>query len=389
MAGALSTTLIIALFAGTALHPPLPRRSTPFSLPFAITWWINEAPVLGLWWLALGTWETLRAPQHGPWWWVVAALTALDVALLARLLLRGRTVRPVLAAALRDAYGPAGEPPRSRVSWWRILLVPFLSWRPDVRRLRGRRYGPGGGAHRLDVVVPRRPPAGPRPVLVYFHGGGFVMGSKALGGRPLLNRLAAQGWVCVSANYRLRGATYAERLDDTRSVLQWVREHAEELGADPGAVLLSGGSAGAHLAAMTALVGEEVDDVGVRGVVGMYGYYGAVDHSLPSGTDVGDNARPDAPPFLLLHGAQDTLVRKEDVRELATRLRTASTSPVVHAEPPGTNHNFDFFPSLRWASVGDAVDRFVHLALGGGRPAGRQAVGSSRKTGMSRSHRSW
>lgn len=369
MAGALSTTLVIALFAATALHPPLPRRSTPFSPQFAITWWINEVPVLGLWWLGLGTWETLRAPRADPWWWLVLTLTALDVALLALLLLRGRTVRPVLGAALRDGYGPAGEPPRSPVPWWRILLVPWLSRRSDVRRLRGRRYGPGGRAHRLDVALPRRPRTGRRPVLVYLHGGGFVMGSKALGGWPLLHRLAAQGWVCVSANYRLRGATYAERLDDTRAVLEWVRDRADELGADAGAVVLSGGSAGAHLAVMTALVGEDVDGVRVRGVVGMYGYYGPVDHSVPGGTAVGDHARPDAPPFLLLHGALDTLVRKEDVRELATRLRAVSTSPVVHAELPGTNHNFDFFPSLRWAAVGDAVDRFVHLALGEPGPA--------------------
>ncbi|AXH95309.1 alpha/beta hydrolase [Ornithinimicrobium avium] len=363
MVGALSTTLLVALFAVTALHPHRPARSTPFNLQFAISWWINEAPVIALWWLALGTGVTLVGPRDSPWWWVVVGLVVADVVLLVWLLLRARAARPALGAALIEEYGARGRPGRTPTPWWRILVLPVMSWRPDVRRIRDRRYGPAGRAHLLDVYVSRRSPTTGGPVLVYLHGGGFVMGSKRLGGRPLLERLASRGWVCVSANYRLRGASYAERLDDTRAALDWVRGHAEDLGGEPAAVFLAGGSAGAHLAATTALVGKEVRGVAIVGVVGMYGFYGQVDNSLPGGTVVADHARPDAPPFLILHGALDTLVRREDVRETAQRLAAVSRSPVVHVEMPWANHNFDFFPSLRLGAVCDAVIRFAELTL--------------------------
>src|SRR5699024_134158 len=137
--------------------------------------------------------------------------------------------------------------------WWRLLL-PVLSWRPGVRRVRNVQYGPARRGNRLDVYVSRRERVGgPGPVLVYSHGRG---GSRLLGAHALIYRLAARGWVCVTVGRRQLGAGPDEQLDDTRTALAWVREHAASYGGDPDRIVGVGGSAGANLTATAALTGS-------------------------------------------------------------------------------------------------------------------------------------
>jgi acetyl esterase/lipase len=353
------TALIVALFAVMALRPPMPRHSTPFNLQFALGWLINEQPFLGLWWLLAGTLPTLIQPQPGLWWWLVAGLAALDTLLLARIAIRARSARPALSTAFRAAYGSRGVPRYTRPAWWRIMLVPIIAWRPAVRRIRNLRYGPARRGNRLDVYVSRRHKRTGAPVLVYFHGS-FRMGNKMVGARPLIYRLAAQGWVCVSANRRLR-AGYADQLADARAAVAWVRDNAEAYGGDPGTVFVAGGSAGAHLAATAAL-----SDTEVSGVIALYGYYGDVGQSGAELTSPQDCINPGAPPFLVVHGALDTLVLPEEARGFADQLRAVSRQPVVYAELPGTQHNFDFFHSLRTHTVTDAIVRFTELTMEAG-----------------------
>ena len=194
---AFNTTLILALFAAMALRPPMPRHSSPFNLPFVLGWWINEVPLVGLWGIIAGTTGTLTHPEPvcgGGW---LPHFTAVDVLLLGWIAVRARSARPALSVALQTVYGPRATPRYTRPAWWRLLL-PVISWRPDVRRIRNRGYGPARRGNRLDVYVSRRvrAGAGPAPVLVYFHA---AFGSKMLGSRALIYRLAAQGWVCVAA----------------------------------------------------------------------------------------------------------------------------------------------------------------------------------------------
>lgn len=379
MTGALTTTLIVGLHALLAFRPPRPRHSTPFNLQFAFGWWINEIPVFGLYWLLSGTTAVLQLRTDAPVWWVVVVVGLLDVAVLVQLGLRMRFARPVLTAALAEAFGPGAAPRYSRPVWWRVLLAPFISWRPDVRRIANRQYGTGRG-RRIDLYVARRAeaarrsgesgrsgrpggsgwPGEPRagaPVLLYLHPGGFRLGSKMLGGKPLLYRLAAQGWLVASADYRLFRADYADQLADTRAALAWLRENAGAHGGDPDTVFLAGGSAGAHLAATAALSGDEV-----AGVIGLYGYYGSVGPG-PGPRSPQQCLNPAAPPFLIVHGEVDTLVRREDARAFAENLRAVSRRPVAYAEVPGMHHNFDFFHSPRFSAVIDTVERFTELVL--------------------------
>lgn len=360
MTSAFNTTLILALFAAMALRPPMPRHSSPFNLQFVLGWWINEVPLVGLWWIIAGTIGTLTHPEPSWWWWLVAAFTAVDVLLLGWIAVRARSARPALSAALQTVYGPRATPRYTRPAWWRLLL-PVISWRPDVRRIRNRGYGPARRGNRLDVYVSRRGRAGAgpapvsTPVVVYFHA---AFGSKMLGSRALIYRLAAQGWVCVSAGRRQFRASYRDQLADARAALAWVRDNAAAYGGDPDRIFASGGSAGAHLAATAAMTGSDV-----AGVIGLYGYYGGIGAG-PGPTSPQQVINPDAPPFFIVHGTLDTLVPNHEARAFADRLRAVSDRPVVYAELPGAQHSFDVFQSIRFHAVTDAILRFAELTLG-------------------------
>jgi len=99
-----------------------------------------------------------------------------------------------------------------------------------------------------------RPGDEPAPVLVYFHGGGWVLGSLNThhGVCATLARLA--GCVVCSVDYRMAPEhRFPAALDDAWAVTTWVAEHAEELGGAPGALAVGGDSAGGNLAAVCAL----------------------------------------------------------------------------------------------------------------------------------------
>lgn len=376
MTGALTTVLILALHTVMALSPPRPRHSMPVNLQFAFGWMINELPVFGLYWLLAGTTAVLQVRTESPVWWVVVALCLLELAALVQLGLRMRLARPALTAAIEEVFGPGTGPRYSRPAWWRILVVPFISWRPDVRRIANRQYG-SGRQHRIDLYVRRGsvadrrsrgtpggtpPDTGGAPVLLYLHSGGFRIGSKVLGSQPLLYRFAARGWVVASADYRLFRADYSDQLADVRAALAWLRTEAERLGGDPAKLFVAGGSAGAHLAATAALTGDDV-----AGVIALYGYYGSVGPG-PGPRSPQECLTPEAPPFLVVHGSRDTLVLREDARAFAADLNAVSRQPVGYAELPDAQHNFDFFHSVRFSAVVDAVQRFTELVLAGSEP---------------------
>ncbi|MGW2155901.1 alpha/beta hydrolase [Nonomuraea sp. NPDC001699] len=120
-------------------------------------------------------------------------------------------------------------------------------------------------------------------MLIHLHGGGYSGGHKNSQSLPLLHHLASQGWVCVSANYRLRPqAQHPDHLIDLKKIIAWVREHAHEYGADPSTLFVAGSSAGGHLAAPAALTpndpafqpGFEHADTSVTGVIYLNGWYG-------------------------------------------------------------------------------------------------------------------
>jgi len=95
---------------------------------------------------------------------------------------------------------------------------------------------------------------GKLPIVVYFHGGGWVIGSIA-SHDGICRALAAEvGAVVVSVGYRLGPEhRFPAAVDDALLATRWVSEHAAELGGDPSRLAVAGDSAGGNLAATTAL----------------------------------------------------------------------------------------------------------------------------------------
>lgn len=144
-------------------------------------------------------------------------------------------------------------------------------------------YGPHE-QHRLDVHTGKyRRSDGPMPVVMYFHGGGFVAGNRR-GSRNVSDYFASLGLVGVNATYRLAPqAKWPAGSEDVGRAVAWVRENIGEYGGDPNRIYVIGKSAAAfHVAEYAfrpAVAGAEGPPV--SGVVLVSGTYSA-DNSDPS-----------------------------------------------------------------------------------------------------------
>jgi acetyl esterase/lipase len=368
--GYLIGTGLIAIYVLFALAAPKPRHSSPMRASFWLGYLVNELPFLGFFILVAST--TLAVAQQDiatPVGWIGLGLAILATAGLVVIVRRALRA----GAAVDEALIEAGLPPRPRrrLPIARILFWPFAFPHPGVERLTNIRYGDAGRANLLDVYRSRSRPTG-GPTLIHLHGGAFRVGKKSRETRPLFNRLARQGWVCVSANYRLR-VGLVDPLIDVKKVIAWVRRHGSEYGADPRVVFVAGSSAGGHLASAAALTandpalqpGFEDADTSVTAVVSLYGYYGSVGSGEEPSSPMALDAHG-APPFFVVHPERDTLVIVEDARRFVEHIRTTSPSPVVYAELPGAQHAFDYFYSIRFEAVIDGIEAFADWVLSRG-----------------------
>ncbi len=109
-----------------------------------------------------------------------------------------------------------------------------------------------GAAGPLEWRLYRPATPGPHPVVVYFHGGGWVLGSHD-SDDPLCRDLCQRsGALIVSVNYRhAPEARFPAAVDDGLAAVRWVGEHAVALGGIPGELAVAGWSAGANVAAVT------------------------------------------------------------------------------------------------------------------------------------------
>jgi len=100
--------------------------------------------------------------------------------------------------------------------------------------------------------------AGGRPILVWYHGGGFVIGDLETADRTCRKLAKGTGAVVVSVDYRLAPEhPYPAPLDDCWTAVQWTATHAEELGGDAARIAVGGDSAGGNLAAVCALLARD------------------------------------------------------------------------------------------------------------------------------------
>jgi acetyl esterase len=120
-----------------------------------------------------------------------------------------------------------------------------------ARVIDGTYQGPRG-AQPLRIYIPDSD--GPLPVVVYFHGGGFVGGGLSVVDEPARALANDVGAIVVAAGYRRAPEhKFPAATDDTFAGLRWVADHAADFGGDPARIAVMGDSAGGNLAAVAAL----------------------------------------------------------------------------------------------------------------------------------------
>jgi len=398
----LAASVVGAWFTWNAFRP-IYRPAPVALLSFFAGWLTTELALHHIAWQVLLTAVFVWAGALRGWpGWLGLAVSLASWVGLARCWTDARAAEDIVERALRaglgerygDAIVPAVGERLAPAVHWRELAMPFPIRHPEVERIRNLVYVRAGDLDlKLDVYRRRDCPRG-CPTLLQIHGGGWVVGSKDEQGIPLMLHLASHGWVCVSVNYRLSPrATFPEPVIDVKHAIRWIREHGPEYGADPEFLVVTGGSAGGHLAALVALTGNDPEyqpgfeevDTSVRGCVSFYGVYDFTDRhghyrnpglarllerrvmkaTLEEARDAYEKASPMsrvrscAPPFFVIHGDRDTLVPVDEARRFVAALRAAGGAPVIYAEIPGAQHAFEIFRSLRTTFVVHGVERFL------------------------------
>jgi acetyl esterase/lipase len=402
----LAVSLVGAWFTVNAYRPS--RRWQLLTLSFFAGWFTSELAVFHVAWQAAATVVFVWLGALESWQGIAGLVITLVswAGLLGLQLGSGRSatvmenaLREGLGADYRSVIGPGLDERLARRVSRRHLLLPFYLRDRRVERVKNIRYAQGAGRrHLLDVWRPKGD-VERAPVLFQIHGGAWMVGDKGQQALPLMLHVAAEGWVCVAANYRLSPrVSFPDHLIDCKLALRWIREHVAEYGGDPDFVVVTGGSAGGHLAALLALTpnnpefqpGFEDVDTSVTACVPFYGVYDLVEEFDPRGragargVRVGhwfarriagvtieedrerfvqsspiSHAGPHAPPFFVIHGTSDNLVPVEQARRFVAALRAASRQPVLYAEIPRASHAFEVFHSVRTENVVNGVDRFL------------------------------
>lgn len=219
----------------------------------------------------------------------------------------------------------------------------------------------------------------PLPVLVFVHGGSWRWGDPDDYGF-VARALAPEGFLVVLAGYRLgEDGRYPAMLEDTAAAVAWAHANAARLGGDPARIVLAGHSAGAYNVVQVALeerwlAAAQVPEESIGGVIGLAGPYdfhpfdsnstrasfgsvGAGAESQPV-----NHARDGAPPMLLVHGEQDTLVKPRNTRALAAAMEGAGgmAETVFY---PAMDHNAPLIAlAAPWRDRRDVARRIAGFA---------------------------
>jgi acetyl esterase/lipase len=290
---------------------------------------------------------------------------------------------PRRRAALRASTALA-VPALAGCSWGGVLASVTPA---DAREYEGLAYG-DDPRQRLDLVVPAGvSPATPAPTVVFFYGGSWNRGSRT-DYRFVGRALASRGLVVAVADYRVYPQVrFPDFLRDSAAAVAWVVTRAAAYGGDPRRVIVMGHSAGAYNAAMLALDGRWLAEVGLgpdalAGLVGLAGPYDFqpirnrevqpvfFHPDYPSGSQPIEHTRGFGRPVFLGAAASDTLVDPQrNTAQLARRLREDGT-PVVERHYERANHATliaAFTPAMHWvAPVLDDVATFVADGISGG-----------------------
>jgi acetyl esterase/lipase len=207
----------------------------------------------------------------------------------------------------------------------------------------------------LDIYSPEGDTETHRPVILWFHGGGFRPGNDKKQDYivKFSKDFAKRGYVCVSINYRIRenpkddkAGTMKDAMKDAMAGLNWIRANREKLGIDLKKIIVGGGSAGGML---TVNFGFR-DKTGIIGLVNLWG--SPEPAYLFSAIDKND------PPMIIIHGTEDKILPFEYAVNLEKQLEA---SQVRHEFVPleGAGHT----PMKQYDAFEGKISEFLFSLL--------------------------
>ena len=256
--------------------------------------------------------------------------------------------------------------------------------KPEIGSIVNRDMQGPGGSLPLRIYTPNG--TGPFPLMVFFHGSGFVVCGLDTHDAMCRNLCAGTGSVVVSVDYRLAPEhKFPAAPDDCLAATRWVADNASALNGDGGRIMVAGDSAGGNLAAVTAL---RIRDEGGPRLIGQMLIYPVTDYFQPGTPSMTENAEgygltrdgmiwfwnhyvrsaadgvhPHASPLrsATLAGLPSAYVAtaeydplRDEGEHYADAMRAVGV-PVEMKRFAGMNHGFFFFPGLV-DTAGQAMD---------------------------------
>ena len=224
--------------------------------------------------------------------------------------------------------------------------------------------------NKVDLYLPRGTDR-PAPVLVYIHGGGWVGGSKESSVLRLVPWME-MGWAVVNVQYRLGEVSLAPAaVEDCLCALRWFIRNAGNYNIDPERIVVTGNSAGGHLALTTGMVPASAgldgqcpgsETLSVAAIINWYGITDVGDlldgpntkryavewmGSMPNRFEIADRVSPltyvraGLPPILTIHGDADPTVPYQHGVQLHEELTKVGVSNQLHTVPGGRHGGFN------------------------------------------------
>jgi acetyl esterase/lipase len=266
---------------------------------------------------------------------------------------------------------------------------------------------PGWRPMKLDLYLPPASFKGPRPTVMFIHGGGWTGGGPRLSGAfdnwpTVLAAMSARGYVVAAVSYRFSGeAPSPAAIQDVKAAIRWLRANSAKYRVDKARVMTWGGSAGGQLAALaatscgvaalepagTAPAAAESDCV--QGAVTWYGIFdfrtmplnrrpapylgcteGVCSEEKLRQPSAAAYVSAKSPPMLMIHGSVDTTVPVNQSQDFAKTLQAAGVRGELLVIPD-VNHSFiGKTPEATRAASRQALARtvdFIDSVIGDGR----------------------
>ena len=261
------------------------------------------------------------------------------------------------------------------------LINKYPETPPNIAEFKNIEYkNINGKSLQLDIYKAKNL-AQPAPLLVFIHGGGWKSGQRE-DYKSYLNPFAQKGYITATVSYRLLpDSVYPACVEDIADAVQWLFNHSENYGYDPDRVVLIGGSAGAHLALLTAYgwtkngtgINSSENKHKIKAVVDIYGptdltteyarnqsvVTNFLGHTYSENPTVFKRASPifyldkNVSPTMIFHVTSDQIVPYSQSDLLKTKLDSLGV-PVVYYKLPLWPHTMD---------VVQRVNNFCQLKL--------------------------